>query len=168
MAARLPALRLSRRVTDLVATMTRYHLRPNQSRNDEKMPSRRAIYRYYKDVGDAAVDTLYLAMADFLAARGPELAPEKWANYAKMVATILEAGPGRPPVESRRPTGLLNGHDLMDALHISPGPQVGALLEALREAEAVGEIASREDALALAAQLLAASYRPQPPEPGVP
>ena len=156
-AARLPALRLSRRVTDLVATMTRYHLRPSQSRNDEKMPSRRAIYRYYKDVGDAAVDTLYLAMADFLAARGPELAPEKWANYARMIATILEAGPGRPPVESRRPPGLVNGHDLMDALHISPGPQVGALLEALREAEAVGEIASREDALALAAQLLAAS-----------
>ena len=74
-----------------------------------------------------------------------------------MIATILVTGSGRPPVESRRPPGLVNGHDLMDALHISPGPQVGALLEALREAEAVGEIASREDALALAAQLLAAS-----------
>jgi poly(A) polymerase/tRNA nucleotidyltransferase (CCA-adding enzyme) len=42
----------------------------------------------------------------------------------------------------------------MDALHISSGPQVGVLLERLREAEAVGEITDREDAIAMAARLL--------------
>jgi hypothetical protein len=49
----------------------------------------------------------------------------------------------------------VNGHDLMDMLHIPPGPRVGALLERLREAEAVGEISNRDDALAMAARLLA-------------
>ena len=151
---RLPALRLSRRTTALVSAMVLHHLRPSQLRERDKMPSPRAIYRYYRDVGDAAVDTLYLAMADFLAARGPELSPERWNNYAKMIATVLEAG-AAPPTREEGPRALVNGNDLMDALHIPPGPRVGALLERLREAQAVGEIANREDALALAARLLA-------------
>lgn len=153
-AARLSALRLSRRTVALASAMVRHHLRPSQLRQGCKMPSRRAIYRYYRDVGDAAVDTLYLALADFLAARGPELSPERWANYARMIATVLESGAGPPPREAA-PGGLVNGHDLMDALHIPPGPQVGALLSRLREAEAVGEVASRAEALALASHLLA-------------
>ena len=152
--ARLSQLRLARRTTSLVSAMVLHHLRPSQLREGDKMPSRRAIYRYYRDVGDAAVDTLYLAMADFLAARGPELSPERWNNYARMIAAVLETG-ASPPVRDDGPRGLVNGHDLMDTLHIPPGPRVGALLERLREAQAVGEVASREEALALAARLLA-------------
>ena len=117
------------------------------------MPSRRAIFRYYRDVGDAAVDTLYLAMADVLAARGPDLAPERWANYARMVAAVLEAGAEQPGNPNGNPA-LINGHDLMDALHLPPGPRIGSLLAHLREAEAVGEITTREDAMDLAARLV--------------
>lgn len=151
---RLPKLRIARRTTSLVSAMVLHHLRPSQLREGDKMPSRRAIYRYYRDVGDAAVDTLYLAMADFLAARGPELSPERWHNYARMIATVLEAG-AASPVSEEGPRPLVNGHDLMNTLHITPGPRVGALLERLREAQAVGEVASREEALSLAARLLA-------------
>ena len=153
---RLPELRIAGRTTSLVSAMVLHHLRPSQLREGDKMPSRRAIYRYYRDVGDAAVDTLYLAMADFLAARGPELSPERWNNYARMIATVLETGAGAAsPVSEEGPRPLANGHDLMNALHIPPGPRVGALLERLREAQAVGEVASREEALSLAARLLA-------------
>ena len=151
--ARLPALRMARRTTDLVSTMVLHHLRPSQLREREQMPSTRAIYRYYRDVGDAAVDTLYLAMADFLAARGPELSPERWNNYARMIAAVLEAG-ATPPAREEGPRALVNGHDLMDTLNIPPGPRIGALLDRLREAQAVGEISSRDDALSMAARLL--------------
>ncbi|MCY4415734.1 MAG: HD domain-containing protein [Chloroflexi bacterium] len=151
--SRLPALRMARRTTDLVSTMVLHHLRPSQLRERDSMPSARAIYRYYRDVGDAAVDTLYLAMADFLAARGPELSPERWNNYARMIATVLEAG-ATPPAREEGPRALVNGHDLMDTLKLPPGPRIGALLDRLREAQAVGEISSREEALSLAARLL--------------
>ena len=152
--SRLPALRMARNTTDLVSAMVLHHLRPSQLRERDKMPSRRAIYRYYRDVGEAAVDTLYLAMADFLAARGPELSPERWNNYARMIATVLEAG-AMPPVREEGPRALVNGNDLMNTLDLPPGPRIGALLERLREAEAVGEITDRDDALVLAARLLA-------------
>ncbi len=151
--ARLPALRMARRITDLVSTMVLHHLRPSQLRERDQMPSKRAIYRYYRDVGDAAVDTLYLAMADFLAARGPELSPERWNNYARMIAAVLEAG-ATPPAREEGPRALVNGHDLMDTLNIPPGPRIGALLDRLREAQVVGEISSRDDALSMAARLL--------------
>lgn len=156
---RLSALRLSRRTVDLVSTMVLHHLRPSQLRHGPEMPSRRAIYRYYRDLGDAAVDTLYLAMADVLAARGPELSPEPWGNYARMIAVVLDAG-ANPSPGTDCARGLVNGHDLMEALHLQPGPRIGALLERLREAEAVGEVASREDAIALAARLLNDCERP--------
>ncbi len=151
---RLSSLRLSHRVVSLVSAMVLHHLRPSQLRQGWEMPSRRAIYRYYCDLRDAAVDTLYLAMADFLAARGPELSPERWGNYARMIAAVLETG-AEPPYREVHPRGLVNGHDLINALNIPQGPLIGTLLERLREAEAVGEVATREDALNLAACLLA-------------
>ena len=150
---RLTSLRMSRRITDLVSEMVLHHLRPSQLRNGTAMPSPRAIFRYYRDVGDASVDTLYLAMADVLAARGPDLSPERWANYARMVAAVLEAGAEQPGNRDGDPP-LINGHDLMDALDLPPGPRIGSLLASLREAEAVGEISSRDDAINLAARLV--------------
>ena len=150
---RLSSLRMSRRITVLVSEMVLHHLRPSQLRHGQAMPSPRAIFRYYRDVGEAAVDTLYLAMADVLAARGPHLSQERWANYARMVAAVLEAGAEQPGNRNGNPP-LINGHDLMDALGLPPGPRIGSLLARLREAEAVGEITSREDAMGLAARLV--------------
>ena len=57
--------------------------------------------------------------------------------------------------ERKAPRALVNGNDLMNTLDLPPGPRIGALLERLREAEAVGEISDRDDALVLAARLLA-------------
>lgn len=151
--SRLASLRVSRRITDLVSVMVLHHLRPSQLRDGSAMPSSRAIFRYYRDVGDAAVDTLYLAMADVLAARGPDLVPERWANYARMVAAVLETGAAQPGNRNGDPP-LINGHDLMDALDLPPGPRIGFLLARLREAEAVGEISSWEEAMAMAARLV--------------
>jgi hypothetical protein len=53
------------------------------------------------------------------------------------------------------PRSFVDGKVLMDALGLKPGPQVGSLLVALREAQAVGEVRSREEALHLARKLLA-------------
>ncbi len=56
--------------------------------------------------------------------------------------------------EVTAPPRLVTGHDLMDALGLTPGPLVGRLLEAVQEAQAAGEVTTREEALALARQEL--------------
>ena len=45
------------------------------------------------------------------------------------------------------PPPLLNGRDVMRAFHLKGGPEIGAILEALREAQVSGEVHTRDDAL---------------------
>lgn len=156
-AERLTSLRFSSRSIALVSRMVEYHLRPAQLRQGAAMPSRRAIYRYFRDAGDAAIDTIYLALADYLAARGPEIAPDAWADHAAMLSYVLQTETGPDPAAATKPPRLLNGHDLMAHFQLSPGLLLGRLLAALDEAQAVGEITTKDQALEQAAALLSAA-----------
>ncbi len=150
--AALTRLRLSGRGVDMVSGMVRHHLRPGQMQHGDDLPSARAVYRYYRDVGDVAIDTIYLNLADYAAARGPMLDEEEWAGRCRTAAHILEAvaAPDRPAT----PRPLIDGHDIMDAFSLEPGPAVGAMLETVREARAAGEIGSKEEALELVREKL--------------
>ena len=45
------------------------------------------------------------------------------------------------------PPKLVDGHDLINIFGMEPGPKIGEFLEAVREARASGEVATREEAL---------------------
>jgi poly(A) polymerase len=151
-ADRLAYLRVSSRGIAMVSKMVEQHLRPPNLRQGEELPTHRAIYRYFRDLGDVAVDTLYLAMADYLAAKGPEVVPDDWSNHARMLTYILRVGTEQTKPD--RPQRLITGHDLMKEFGLHPGPQIGALLEQINEARAAGEITSRGEALSLAESIL--------------
>ena len=140
-------LRLSRRGVQMVETMVDLHLRPGQTSQGVELPTSRAIYRYFRRAGDVALDTLYLNMADYIAARGPYLERDEWAGYAGMIRHILTAGTEQ--WQTAASPGLLNGRDVMDLLGLAPGPQVGQLLDMVEEARAAGEVTTREAALDL-------------------
>ncbi|MCH7809920.1 MAG: CCA tRNA nucleotidyltransferase, partial [Chloroflexi bacterium] len=57
------------------------------------------------------------------------------------------------------PPKLVSGHDLMRELGLEPGALLGVLLEAVREAQAAGDVSTQEEALALARQRLAETGR---------
>jgi poly(A) polymerase len=151
-ATRLAQLRLSSRGAAMVTKMVEQHLRPTNMQHGAEMPTRRATYRYFRDLGDVAIDTLYLAMADYLAAKGPELSPDDWVNHARMMTYILQIGAEQ--ARPGKPDRLITGHDLMQHFNLSPGPEIGVLLEKINEARAAGEISTQEEALALAAEAL--------------
>ncbi len=52
------------------------------------------------------------------------------------------------------PPKLIDGHDLIDKFGLSPGPKIGEILEAVREAQAAGEVTTQEEALAYIEHLL--------------
>ena len=120
---------------------------------DGALPTRRAVERYFRDVGEAALDTLYLNMSDFLAARGPELTEDQMAEQAQVIAHVLEIGldPERASQPVRR---LIDGNDIMAEFGLDPGPLVGVLVSAVAEAEATGRVNTREEALDLARRRL--------------
>jgi putative nucleotidyltransferase with HDIG domain len=113
--ARARALALSNPETERLETIIRAHMRilfqANRLTKDKKEPSRRAIYRFFRDTGPAGVEVCLLALADFR------------ATYEQ---------------------------SLMRELNLKPGKQIGELLEAIREAQAMGEVSTREQALDLA------------------
>lgn len=149
-AAAARRLRLSGAEVRQVEAMVKEHLRPLQIARDGP-PSRRALYRYFRDTGEAAIDVLFLSLADHLATVGPRLDWDDWRAHLDVVGFILA---WRFQEEATAPARLVTGHDLMDALGLSPGPLVGRLLEAVQEAQAAGEVTTREQALALARQEL--------------
>ncbi|MBI4187167.1 MAG: HD domain-containing protein [Chloroflexi bacterium] len=147
----LERLRFSAREIKAVATMVKYHLRPTQMTQDG-LPSRRAVYRYFRDVGDTGIDILFLSLADHLATRGPHLDLAQWRGHTELAGYVL----------ARRfeeevaviPPRLIDGHDLLNIFGLSPGPKVGEILEVVREAQAAGEVTGREEALAYVGRLL--------------
>ena len=151
--ARLRQLRLSSRGVSMVTTMVAQHLRPTNMHQGDELPGNRAIYRYFRELDDVAIDTLYLCLADYLAAKGPELSLDDWVAHTKMISYVLQTGT-QQTVEQKRER-LVTGHDLMDHFNLSPGPIVGELLDRIGEARAAGDVTTREEALAEAAEALA-------------
>jgi len=148
-ANRLAQLRVSSKGIEMVGKMVEQHLRPTNMKDGGEWPTNRAIHRYFRDVGDVAIDTLYLCLADYLGAKGPTLLHEEWLNHARMIGHILHVGTSDPvsPTTIR----LITGHDLMTHLDIRPGPEIGVALRLVEEARAAGEIETKEQALEMAA-----------------
>ena len=138
-------LRFSSRERRMVTRMIEQHLRPGHLSNSDKMPTRRAIYRYFRDTADVGIDTLFLSLADHLVTRGPALEMEGWQEHVKVTRYILAKWLEEKTTLS--PPKLINGHDLINEFGLAPGPRIGVLLEAVRETQASGEIATKEDAL---------------------
>lgn len=149
---------LSNDETTRLETVVRNHMRilyhANRLEGDGKPLSRRAIFRFFRDAGQGGVDICLLALADLRATYERTLPQETWAAALDIVRTLLENW-FEKPAESINPPPLVNGDDLMDKLNLPPGKMIGRLLETLREAQAMGKVSTREEALQMAREKLA-------------
>ena len=145
-------LRFSGRETQMVSIMVREHLRAGLISRDEEGPTRRALYRFFRDAGDVGVDVLFLSLADYLAARGPLLDLDDWREYAGKIREMLDRR--RDRTAEVLPPRIISGLDLMRELGLGPGPVIGDLLAAVTEAQAAGEVGDRGQALILARGIL--------------
>jgi hypothetical protein len=92
-------------------------------------------------------------MADHLATYRPGSGDEVWQRLIDLTARMLSDYWERR-AERVAPPRLLDGHDVQREFGLLPGRHVGELLEAVREAQATGEVHSREEALEWARDLL--------------
>ena len=88
---RLTALRLSNAEIERAETIVRHHMRPLLLGQGGALPTRRAIYRFYRDTGPAGVDICFLSLADFLATYGPSVHQDAWLHHLDVVRMLLEA-----------------------------------------------------------------------------
>lgn len=170
----LRRLRFPAETVRTVSSVVAHHLRPGHLAVAAELTDK-AVYRFFRDLGDDAVPLLAVCWADH-------------ASYVEAGALRRLLGPAREapgaglsrvkPVEARKtiahlrlitellrrrfdeerqpvPAPLIDGHDVMKTASVEPGPKVGELLEKVREAQAVGKVRTRKEALALLAGLKA-------------
>lgn len=106
--------------------------------------SLREQYFFFQEVGSVFPALAVLAVASGIAVEA--LAPliQRYLNPGDLVA---------------HPTLLVNGNELIQALHLSASPQIGKLLTEIQVARIEGKVSSRADALEFAAELVKRDMR---------
>lgn len=158
---RLYALRFSRQEITLARTVIENHMRPHllSAAFIGKPISRRACYRFYRHTENrqleqpVAVDTLLLAIADYQSTYR-EMPPPNWLGYLQHIDELLAFVLDADGIAATQRTPLMDGHTLMKHFQLTPGRQVGEILEQLWEAQAAGEIGTKEEAIELASSWL--------------
>ncbi len=135
-------LRLSRTTEALVSRIIKYHMRLF-SLSTQGGPSKNALFRYCRDLGDALPESLLLAQADARATY--EIMPkEKFTDTERPMETVLDYYYMKFLKAEARP--LITGNDLIRH-GLVPGPRFREILEEVKERQAEGVFRNREEAL---------------------
>jgi poly(A) polymerase len=113
-----------------------------------------AVHRFFNKLDKEVVDVLLLSLADVTATHSAGGRAQDLVRYRSFIGDLFYKYYFQPEQYVRMPA-LVNGTDLMEAFGLPPSRQVGSLLEKIAEAQVRGEITTREEALDLAARLLA-------------
>jgi tRNA nucleotidyltransferase/poly(A) polymerase len=143
---RLNALSFSNQAIRLVAELVAGHMRPLYLASEKRQPSRRTVYRYYRAFPTAGLAIPLLAWADHLATYNGMGEEKTYQRLLNVIQTLYETY-FTAYHEAVAPVRLLSGLELMQLLDIPPGPEIGRLIRILEEAQAAGEIHSRDEAI---------------------
>jgi hypothetical protein len=105
--------------------------------------TRRARHRFFRELGDDARDVLLLSLVDAAGLTGGS--PLIVWRRSPLIRELMEGW--REEVVAAAEPPLLRGEDVMAAFGLSPGPDVGRLLARAREAQALGLIRTRDEAI---------------------
>lgn len=147
-------LKLANREAHMVHQLVLNHLRPGLL-SREPVLTRRAVYRFFKDLGDDGPACVLEWWADRMATRGTKSRTDQIDQQRAFMESLLT--PYFFQAEKVvKPPRLVDGRQLMSTFGLTPGPLVGQLLAAIEEAQAEGRVQSAEQALVLARQTLEA------------
>ena len=127
--------------SDNVWWLVKNHLLGIRSDVDEMKNS--TVEKYFLKDAHLGERLLRLIYADGMATVSPDGEPTV-SNFFRIVDRVERLRRLRAEREAFTP--LVNGHDIMQAFGLKPGPRVGELLELLREQQLTGRIRSRDKA----------------------
>jgi len=147
-------LGLSKNDAFFVARLVAGHMRPFHLMGAQRRGrlSERAVRRFLASAGDDLPGFFALALADTMAGRGPLRPADAEERLLALYGEVAHLR-DQKLAEALAAPPLLDGHQLMGELGLSPGPEVGRLLRYLREAQLDGKISTLKEALALARRI---------------
>ena len=110
-----------------------------------KQPSNREKYRFFREFGEAGVDACIAALAVVISQSQNQLINlNDIADLLNIVSNVLKTYRDEYKVVIDPPV-LMDGDELMRTYQLPPGPLVGEILELVREKQAAEEIRTKED-----------------------
>lgn len=143
----LHELSFSNEAVRRVKTIVAGHMRPLYLATEDHLPSRRTIYRYFRALHEAGLEVGLLALADHLATYDGIGDEQAWSSLLAVINALYSTYFNEHE-QTVAPTRLLDGHSIMALLDTPPGHEIGRLLRLLEEAQAAGEISTRDEAVA--------------------
>ena len=142
---RLSAMKMASKNVNMICKLIRNHMRVHDILDGKATP--RAIHRFCRALDEYTLDMLVLGLGDRRGHR-TNMDDAEWKKYREGFnrALILSEKPANQP---RAGSSFVDGKFIMRSLGIEQGPLVGELLKAVIEAEAVGEVTSKDDAYLL-------------------
>lgn len=144
-------LRLGKKLAQSIAVLVKEHMRVGFLAK-QKPPSERARRRFFREVGDMSLGVIVLSLADRLAVRGPLSTEGQLKHYISFSSQLAEVYCQEKERVVLPP--LISGYDLMSRFSLQSGPPIGEILKRVREAQEKEEIASKEEAFRLIAEIL--------------
>ncbi len=147
-------LAMSSRSEDILCRITANHMRPLYFAQSDIGPTKRAMYRFFRDAGDAGIEVILLSIADAMATSPPGLslskiseggAEQNYKTVAKVARKMVSYFYTEYKRQRRRP--LINGAELIKRFRLQPGPVIGRILRDIDEARGAGELKNKKDAI---------------------
>ncbi len=141
-------LKFSNAITDLLTKLVRHHLRPFQLSQGNAPISERALYRFFREVGDDIPPLLMLVISDLYATLGPKVTKESLLDGEKLILFLFDEYKKYKAreIEIARKPKLLDGNEIMSITGLKPSPKLGSLMKELDEAIALREITTKDGA----------------------
>ncbi|MEW6101040.1 MAG: HD domain-containing protein [Candidatus Omnitrophota bacterium] len=144
-------LKLSNEEINSLKKIILCHLRPGYLADNQTITPR-ATFRFFRDAQDEAVSVLLISVADQRATKGPLTTKSSRRHHEETAFGLIKKYFKKK--EEKKEPRLLDGHDIMKALKLSPSPVVGKILSELEELQAIGRIKTKAEALRQAKKLV--------------
>lgn len=155
----LQNLRLSNEDQKSIVSVVRNHMRLGSLYNGRNQLTERAYLRLFRDLGSDLFYLLIFSLADRLSYEVIPISERKKfikdcdiKEFIKFENLILDKY--FDYLKKTSMPRLITGHDVMKIFGIPEGPTVGKILNFVREAQLLGKVSTREQALQLAKKYL--------------
>lgn len=147
------SLKLSTRERFALDTIIFWHLRPGYLA-DNKVLTKRAVFRYFRDTELEAVSVLFTSIADQRATRGPLATKASRIKHEKVSFALIKRY--FETLKEKPFKRLIGGRDLIKRFKLKPGPVFSVILNEVEEAQGGGKIKTKKDALSFAKKIIQA------------
>ena len=141
----LREMKFSKKQIEYISSMIKNHIYPSNVIDAPDL-NEKVKMRYLRKMGANVIDNIILAKADRLSARGEAITEEiVEANLNGLDSLLIFYFEKR---ETLKPLPkLLDGIEIMEIKGIKQSPELGKIINALKEAQLNGDIVTKEDAI---------------------